>query len=90
MGARYAAERGRGQRAVYVGPGRAVPGWADETFRLGESEDRSGLVSYVTKMRPSQVVLGPGCDRVTANMLGEAGFSVYRLHEARQMLLSFF
>jgi hypothetical protein len=77
-------------RVAYVGPGGTVPPWASEAFRLGESEDRSGLVSYVAKMQPSQVALGPRCDEATSKMLCKAGFRVYRIHEARQMLLSFF
>ena len=82
--------RGGSLRAAYIGPGRAVPKWADAAFRLGESEDRSGLVSYASKMGPSQIALGPGCDEKTSHMLRNAGFRVYPVHEARQMLLSFF
>ena len=82
--------RGRGLRTAYVGPGRAVPKWASAAFRLGESEARSGLVSYVTRMQPSQIVLGPGCDEATSSALSKAGFRVFRIHEARQMLFSFF
>jgi hypothetical protein len=77
-------------RVAYVGPGREVPAWASEAFRLGESESRSGLVSYVSKMQPSQVALGPRCDEAISKRLSEAGVRVYRIHEARQMLLSFF
>jgi hypothetical protein len=81
---------GQDIRTTYVGPGKTVPEWASEAFRLGESADRSGLVSYVSKMQPSQVALGPRCDEATSKMLCKAGFRVYRIHEARQMLLSFF
>ncbi|MCP4198609.1 MAG: hypothetical protein GY762_15800 [Proteobacteria bacterium] len=77
-------------RVAYVGPGKVVPTWASEAFRLGESESRSGLVSYVSKMQPSQVALGPRCDEATSKRLCEEGFQVYRIHESKQMLLSFF
>jgi hypothetical protein len=74
---------------AYVGPGRASPKWAEVSFRLGESEDRPGLVSYVRQMGSPQVALGPQCDEATAKLLGKAGVTVYRIPAPTQMPLPF-
>ena len=80
--------RGVDSAAVaYVGPGRAKPEWADVSFRLGEGEDRPGLISYVRKTQASQVALGPNCDEATAKMLEKIGAKVYRVQRPTQMLL---
>lgn len=81
--------RGAGFRGpvAYVGPGRAEPDWADEGFRLGEGEDRPGLVAYVKEMGAHKVALGPRCDETTAEMLANAGISVYRVGHPTQIPL---
>ncbi|MCP4674305.1 MAG: hypothetical protein GY854_02065 [Deltaproteobacteria bacterium] len=75
--------------AAYVGPGRAKPPWAEVAFRLGEGEDRPGLVTYVKKTGASQVAVGPRCDEATAVMLRKAGVSVYRVSDPTQLPLPF-
>jgi len=47
---RTAAARSFRGRVAYAGPGRAAPDWSDAAFRLGEGEDRPGLVSYVKRL----------------------------------------
>lgn len=80
--------RSAGSAAVaYVGPGRSKPAWAEVSFRLGEGEDRPGLVSYVEKTRASQVVLGPNCDDAIAKLLEKTGAKVYRAQRPTQMTL---
>ncbi len=75
--------------AAYVGPGRTKPPWAEIAFRLGEGEDRPGLVTYVKKTGASQVAVGPRCDEATAAMLRKAGISVYRVSDPTQLPLPF-
>jgi hypothetical protein len=72
---------------AYAGPGRERPAWADAAFRLGEGEDRPGLVSYVKKTGAAKVALGPRCDRSTASMLTNAGVAVYRVGHPTQIPL---
>jgi hypothetical protein len=76
--------------AAYVGPGRAVPEWADAGFRLGECEDRPGIVSYVKQIGARQVVLGPACDERLFELLRKSGVEVYRVQHSSQMSLPFF
>jgi hypothetical protein len=73
--------------AVYVGPGRERPTWADAAFRMGEGEDRPGLVAYVRQTGASKVALGPRCDETTAAMLTKSGVSVYRVGRPTQIPL---
>jgi hypothetical protein len=72
---------------AYAGPGRRQPDWVDVSFRLGESEDRPGLVSYVKETGASKVALGPRCDDTTAKMLADAGVAVYRVGHPTQIPL---
>jgi len=72
---------------AYVGPGREQPAWADAAFRLGESEDRPGLVTYVKETGASKVALGPRCDEATAAMLADAGVAIYRVGRPTQIPL---
>jgi hypothetical protein len=72
---------------AYVGPGRAKPKWAKASFRLGEGEDRPGLISYVKQTGTSKVALGPRCDQATAAMLARAGVTVYRVDRPTQIPL---
>ena len=74
---------------AFIGPGRAKPHWAKVGFRLGEGEDRPGLVSYVKKTGATEVALGPKCDEATAKLLAKAGLAVYKLRSPRQMSLKF-
>lgn len=72
---------------AYVGPGRQKPDWAQAAFRLGEGEDRSGLVSYVKQIGVQKVALGPRCDEETGNRLRKLGVEVYRVHSPEQIAL---
>ncbi len=74
---------------AYVGPGRNKPKWANAAFRLGEGEDRPGLVSYVKKTNATQVALGPQCDEATSKLLRNAGFDVYKVQHPKQIPLPF-
>ncbi|MCP4601357.1 MAG: hypothetical protein GY847_12675 [Proteobacteria bacterium] len=76
-------------QVAYIGPGRAKPKWADVAFRLGEIEDRPGLVSYVQSTKASQVALGPSCDKTTSAMMQKAGINVYQVPDPTQMPLPF-
>jgi hypothetical protein len=71
----------------YAGPGRDVPPWASASFRLGESEDRPGLLELAKASGASEVALGPGCDEATAEFLGKAGLTIYKVHKPTQILL---
>ncbi len=75
--------------AAYVGPGRNKPKWAKIAFRLGEGEDRPGIVSYVKKTNATQVALGPLCDEATSLLLRNAGFNVYQVQHPEQIPLPF-
>jgi len=81
------SSRRRRNPVAYAGPGREQPAWADVAFRLGESEDRPGLVSYVRETGAAKVALGPRCDETTAAMLTKAGVSVYRVGHPTQIPL---
>jgi hypothetical protein len=82
------AERGR-IPAAHVGPGRAVPDWAEAAFRLGEQEDRPGLVGYVQRTGATEVALGPKCDEATAARMRKSGIGVHRVPDPTQMPLPF-
>jgi hypothetical protein len=74
-------------RAVLAGPGRDLPAWAEVGFRLGEIEDRPGLVDYVAKSEASQVALGRSCDAATAAALQRTGVAVFRVKRPMQIPL---
>jgi putative mRNA 3-end processing factor len=74
-------------RVAFVGPGRQAPEWADTAFRLGEGEDRPGLVSYVKQTGATQVALGANCDEMVARLLSKAGINIYRVQHPTQMPL---
>ncbi len=76
-----------GGSTAHVGPGRTAPRWASISFRLGEKEDRPGLVSYVKQTGASQVALGPCCDATTASMIEKAGIRVHHVKSPTQMPL---
>jgi hypothetical protein len=67
-----------GAAVAHAGPGRACPEWAALTFRLGEGEDRPGLVSFVRQTGATEVALGPGCDDETAAAILRTGVRVHR------------
>ncbi len=77
------------RRTVYVGPGREVPAWAVEGFRLGESEDRSGILAYVQRIGAREVAIGPRCDAGLEKMLLKGGISPYRVSHPIQIPLPF-
>jgi hypothetical protein len=72
---------------AYVGPGRKPRDWADASFRMGEGEDRPGLVAFVKQTGAAKVALGPRCDQATASMLANAGVAVYRVGHPTQIPL---
>ncbi|MFO8072957.1 MAG: hypothetical protein R6V85_13875 [Polyangia bacterium] len=74
-------------RTVLAGPGRERPEWAEAGFRLGEIEDRPGLVDYVQKSEASQVALGRSCDAATAAALQRTGVAVFRVERPMQIPL---
>jgi hypothetical protein len=74
---------------AYVGPGRALPRFAGVGFRLGEGEDRPGLVSYVESTGAKQVALGPRCDDATAALLAKTAVSIFRVEKPTQIPLPF-
>ncbi len=76
-------------QVAYVGPGRLGPTWAEVAFRLGENEDRPGVVSFAKNTRAAQVALGPNCDAATSALLQKAGVSVYRVSAPEQIPLPF-
>ncbi|HUT79182.1 MAG TPA: hypothetical protein VM285_15900 [Polyangia bacterium] len=67
-----------GLSVAHAGPGRACPPWAAQTFRLGEGEDRPGLVTFVRETGAAEVALGPGCDDETASAIRKTGVRVHR------------
>jgi hypothetical protein len=81
------AKRAFRGRVAFAGPGRSQPDWADVAFRLGEGEDRPGLVSYVKQTGAPKVALGPRCDQATAEMLAKTGVSLYRVGRPTQIPL---
>ncbi len=77
-------------KSAYAGPGREAPAWAEAAFRLGEGEDRTGIVSYVTRTGASQVALGgPGGDDRLVEMLTKAGIETFRVTPPVQIPLPF-
>lgn len=81
----------KGEYSVaYIGKGRTVPSFAQQGFRLGESEDRRGILSFVKETKAETVALGPRCDQATSELLREAGLEVYRVRKPSQIDLPFF
>lgn len=76
-------------RVAYVGPGRPIPTFAEVGFRLGESEDRSGIVSYVKQTGASRVALGAHADARLVSALQETGVEIYRVVSPKQIPLPF-
>ncbi len=72
---------------AYAGPGRSGQPWASASFRLGEREDRPGLLSFVKETGASQIALGPMCDPATAAALRKLDLDVRHLQKATQMPL---
>jgi hypothetical protein len=79
--------RSPGLRVAHAGPGRDRPAWAEESFRLGEGEDRPGLLEFVRRTGATEVALGPGCDDETAAAFVRAGIRVHRPPRATQIPL---
>jgi hypothetical protein len=79
----------KGVAAAYVGPGRSVPPWAESAFRLGESEDRSGLAGYVRETGAAQVALSDACGVTFAEILCKQGIENFRIAHPEQMPLPF-
>ncbi len=86
-GSRWAGERDH--PTAYVGPGRSTPPWADAAFRLGEGEDRPGLVSYVKQLGARQVALGMPGDGAFTKLLEKADVRVFQVHQPTQVPLPF-
>ena len=74
-------------RVAFCGPGRRVPAYASAGFRLGESEDRPGLIAYAKRTGAAHIALGPRCDDATAELLARTGAAVYRVERPTQMPL---
>lgn len=74
---------------AHVGAEKKLPSWSDMGFRLGESEDRRGIVNYVKNTEASIVALGPRCDQKLGQMLSKAGIKVYRVRRPSQTELPF-
>ena len=72
---------------AYAGPGRAVPVFAQRGFRLGEGEDRQGLVRFALATGATEVALGPASDRTTALAMKKAGLLVHYLETPVQLPL---
>ncbi|MCU0664175.1 MAG: hypothetical protein MUC50_17835 [Myxococcota bacterium] len=72
---------------AFAGSGRAVPAFASISFRLGEPEDRPGLVSFVLSTGARQVALGPKADPILSDALAKAGIEVFRVSSPTQMAL---
>jgi hypothetical protein len=81
------AARTAGLSVAHAGPGRACPDWAGQTFRLGEGEDRPGLVTFVRGTGAHEVALGPGCDDEIAAALRKLGVRVHRAPRSTQIPL---
>jgi hypothetical protein len=79
--------RGAGLVVAHVGPGRACPDWAGRTFRLGEGEDRPGLVTFVRETGATEVAVGPGCDDEIVAAIRKTGARVHRAPRPTQILL---
>jgi hypothetical protein len=77
----------RTDAVAYAGPGRTPPAWAAAAFRLGEREDRPGLLAFVKQTGASQVALGPRCDAAMAPLLRKAGVDIRHLTEPTQIPL---
>jgi len=76
-----------GATVGHAGQGRSCPAWASRTFRLGEGEDRPGLVEFVRETGASEVALGPGCGEETAAAIRKIGARVYRAPRSTQIPL---
>ncbi len=72
---------------AYLGRGREKPGFADASFRFGETEDRPGWVAYARKTGAKEVALGPGYGANMQKLLVKAGLKVYRWRPPTQMAL---
>lgn len=88
LGARAAQQRDD-LAVARVGPGRDEPAWAEACFRLGEGEDRPGLVEYAAGTGASQIAMGPRCDEETFALLEKAGLNPYRVSRPEQIPLPF-
>lgn len=78
--------RASGLAVARAGPGRDRPAWASRTFRLGEGEDRPGLVEFVRETGAREVALGTGCDDdETAAAVWRTGALVYRAPRVSQI-----
>lgn len=77
------------KRVAYVGSGRALPRFADVAFRMGECEDRPGILAYIRQTGASQVALGDMTDETLTEPLQEMGVEVFRLTHPTQIPLPF-
>ena len=77
------------KRVAYIGPGRAVPPFADVAFRMGESEDRPGMLAYIKQTGATQVALGDMTDESLTEPLQEMGIEAFRLTHPEQIPLPF-
>lgn len=77
------------KRVAYIGPGRALPQFADVAFRMGESEDRPGILAYIKKTGAAQVALGDMTDETLTESLQEMGIEAFRLTHPTQIPLPF-
>jgi hypothetical protein len=82
--------RGHGSAATaYAGQESSIPEWAEVAFRLGEGEDRAGMVSYVKQTKATKVALGANCEPGLAHLLAKAGITTYRVTPPEQIPLPF-
>lgn len=72
---------------AFVGPGRQTPPWSGASFRLGETEDRAGLLSFIQSTGAKQVALGPAADSGLCDVLSREGLEVFRVSSPKQMAL---
>lgn len=72
-----------------VGAGTFSSEYASQLFRLGESEDRSGLAAYVKQTGATQVVLGQNCDEALLRVLKKDDLNVFRVTHPVQIPFPF-
>jgi hypothetical protein len=72
---------------AFVGPGRQTPPWSSASFRLGETEDRAGLLTFIQSTGAKQVALGPAADPSLCDGLSHRGIEVFRVSRPKQMPL---
>ena len=75
---------------AYAGPGRTIPSWATNGFRMGETEDRRGLLRFIKNTGALRVALGPNCHRDMALSIGKKELEVHYIEQPLQIPLPLF